>query len=129
MSEAKVLVCDDSALIRKKFTGMLENIGCAHITEAANGQESVERFQEINPHLVFLDIVMPEKDGLEALADMVEHNPKARVIIVSSAGTQTHVKQALDAGAVDFIQKPADEATLKKMLDKELQKASESPHV
>lgn len=77
-----------------------------NIVEAANGQESVEAFKKYTPDLVFLDIVMPDKNGIDALNEMKAVNAGAKVVILSSSGTRNHLKAAMDAGASDFIQKP-----------------------
>ena len=76
------------------------------IVEAANGQESVEVFKKYTPDLVFLDIVMPDKNGIDALNEMKAVNAGVKVVILSSSGTRNHLKAAMDAGASDFIQKP-----------------------
>lgn len=102
----KVLICDDSMLIRKKLRSILEKCKCKEIYEAQNGKIAVEMVNEIAPDLVFMDIVMPDKDGIEALEEIMKINPKTKVVMASSAGTQEHLKKALEKGAYDFIQKP-----------------------
>jgi two-component system chemotaxis response regulator CheY len=74
--------------------------------DASNGQEAVDKFKEVHPDIVFLDIVMPVKDGIAATAEIIADEPKAKIIIVSSVGTQTQLKAAIESGAKDFIQKP-----------------------
>lgn len=103
--QLKVLVCDDSILVRRQLRDLLEELGCS-VIEAKNGLEGVKLYQEEKPDAVFLDIVMPEMDGLQALQAICEFDIHAKVVMVSSAATATYVKQALQAGAYSFIQKP-----------------------
>lgn len=102
----KVLICDDSLLIRKKLKDTLEKCKCKEIYEAENGNVAVEMVKDKNPDLIFMDIVMPNKDGIEALQEIKDINPNVKVVMASSAGTNEHLKKALENGAYDFIQKP-----------------------
>ena len=113
----KILVCDDSILARKSMTAMLNSFGYEDITEVSNGEDAVNKYKEISPDLVFLDIVMPVKDGITATREIIEFNPEARIIVISSVGTQTHLREVIKAGARDFIQKPVDADLLKQVLD------------
>jgi two-component system chemotaxis response regulator CheY len=101
----KVMICDDSLLVRKKLRECLEEIGC-EVCEAGNGAEAVALYQTEHPSIVFMDIVMPKVDGLTALRMIKEADNKARVIMLSSAGTSNKLLEALKSGASDFIQKP-----------------------
>lgn len=113
----KVLICDDSILARKSLSAYLANLEFTNIVECANGQEAVDKCNEINPDLIFLDIVMPVKDGVTATKEIMDAHPTAKIVIVSSVGTQTHLKEAIKAGARDFVQKPVDPDLLKQVLD------------
>lgn len=103
--KTKILICDDSSLIRKQLKDLLVSMNC-EVIEAVNGQEVVGIFQEVQPDVVFMDIVMPKADGLEALKNIKAYNQDAKVIMLSSIGTSTKLVQALKNGAMDFIQKP-----------------------
>jgi two-component system chemotaxis response regulator CheY len=103
--QGKVLICDDSLLVRKKLRDILTGIGC-EVFEAQNGTEAVEVYQKSRPDLVFMDIVMPGTDGLEALKKLRAFDAEAKVIMLSSLGTSDKLIQALKYGAEDFIQKP-----------------------
>lgn len=116
-TDNKILVCDDSILARKSLSGILTDFGYTDITEVANGEDAVNYCKENKPDLIFLDIVMPIKDGVTATAEIMAENPDAKIIIVSSVGTQTHIKEAIKAGAKDFVQKPLDEELLKQVLE------------
>lgn len=103
--KTKILICDDSSLIRKQLKDLLINMDC-EVIEAVNGLEVVGIFKEVQPDVVFMDIVMPLADGLEALKNIKEYDQDAKVIMLSSVGTSTKLVQALKNGAMDFIQKP-----------------------
>jgi two-component system chemotaxis response regulator CheY len=107
MENIKLLVCDDSALSRRRMINFLADLGYTDVYEASNGIEAVSLYKEQNPDGVFLDIVMPGKDGIEVVKDIIAYDPSAKIIMVSSVGTQTNLKTALEEGACDFIQKPA----------------------
>lgn len=115
--ELKVLICDDSILARKSLASYLSKLGYTNIIESVNGQDAIDKCDELNPDLVFLDIVMPVKDGVTATKEIMEKHPTIKIIIVSSVGTQTHLKEAIKAGAKDFVQKPVDPDLLKQVLE------------
>ncbi|MDU4961500.1 MAG: response regulator [Sporomusaceae bacterium] len=103
--QVTALVCDDSILVRKQLKDLLETLGCT-VLEAKTGLEGVELYRREKPQVVFLDIVMPEMDGIAALQAILTGDSRAKVVMVSSAATASHVKQALQLGAFSFIQKP-----------------------
>lgn len=116
----RVLICDDSILIRKKLRDTLEKCKCEEIFEAENGNVAVELVKVNNPDLIFMDIVMPDKDGIEALKEIMEMNPNAKVVMASSVGTNEHLKKALENGAYDFIQKPISLESITNLIEKVL---------
>jgi two-component system chemotaxis response regulator CheY len=103
---ARVLVVDDAVFMRKVVSDALLKGGHEIIGEAANGQEAVERFQELKPEVMTLDITMPEKDGLAALKEIIAMDPQARVVMCSALGQESKVLEAIKAGAKDFVVKP-----------------------
>lgn len=115
-----VLVADDSLLIRKKFRSTLEKCRITNILEAENGVEAVEQAKRHNPDLIFLDIVMPEKNGIEALKEIKQLNPDMKVVMASSVGTNEHLKEAVESGAYDFIQKPITLENVTNIIEKVL---------
>ena len=117
IKDLKVLVCDDSILSRKKLKDCIISLGCAEVYEAADGEEAIAQYKAHTPDLVFMDIVMPKKDGIEALKGIFEINDKATVVMASSVGTQSYLKDAIKAGASDFLQKPIDSEQVKKLID------------
>ncbi len=103
---ARVLVVDDAAFMRKLLTDALTNGGHEVVGEAGNGNEAVARWQELRPELTTLDITMPEKDGLTALAEIMAIDPSAKIIMCSALGQEGKVLEAVKLGAKDFVVKP-----------------------
>ena len=103
---ARVLVVDDAAFMRKMVSDALAKGGHEVVGEAGNGVEAIARFQELKPDLMTLDITMPEKDGLAALAEIVAADPSARVVMCSALGQEAKVLEAIKLGAKDFVVKP-----------------------
>jgi two-component system chemotaxis response regulator CheY len=103
---ARVLVVDDAAFMRKLLTDALTNGGHEVVGEAGNGNEAVARWQELRPELTTLDITMPEKDGLSALAEIMAIDPSAKIIMCSALGQEGKVLEAVKLGAKDFVVKP-----------------------
>lgn len=116
MENIRILVCDDSILARKQLKDTIKKCGYENFLEASNGQEAIDLYKEHKPELVFVDIVMPVKDGVEAIHEIREFDPTAHVIVVSSVGTQTQLKNAIMEGAKDFIQKPFSESAIKEII-------------
>lgn len=106
ISDCKILICDDSILVRKQIKDSIATIGKPVIFEASDGQTAIDIYKENKPDLVFLDIVMPKKDGNIAINEIMSFDKDAVIIIVSSVGTLSQLKCALESGATDFIQKP-----------------------
>lgn len=104
--EGKVLICDDSILARKQIKDIIALAGSPIILEASNGETAVQLYKEEKPDLVFLDIVMPKKDGNTTIEEIMAFDKDASIIIVSSVGTHSQLRSALEHGAIDFIQKP-----------------------
>lgn len=107
-----VLLCDDSMLVRKQLKETLTEAGVATVLEAGHGQEALPLVQKHNPQIIFLDIVMPVMDGIETLKEIKKINTQTKVIMITSSGTQTYLKTALEEGAYDFIQKPWKESQI-----------------
>ncbi|MGL4798861.1 MAG: response regulator [Cellulosilyticaceae bacterium] len=112
-----VLISDDSLLMRKKLKDMVIALGCTQVIEASNGQEAIHFYKHYKPQLVFMDIIMPEKTGIEATEEIMAFDAAANIIIVSSIGTNNKLKDALKAGAKDFLQKPIDQAKVQELIE------------
>ena len=113
-----VLVVDDAAFMRVTIKNMLEKNGFSVIGEAENGKVAVQKYNELKPDIVTMDITMPEMDGLAALKTIMQVNPQAQVVMMTAMGQQAMVKDAVMAGAKGFIVKPFKEETVLSALNK-----------
>jgi two-component system chemotaxis response regulator CheY len=101
-----VLVCDDAVFMRTMLADILTQAGFAVIGQAKTGAEAIEKFRELRPDLVTMDIVMPDLGGIEAVKHIVQEFPDARILMCSAMGQQSLVIEAIQAGARDFVVKP-----------------------
>jgi two-component system, chemotaxis family, chemotaxis protein CheY len=102
----RVLIVDDASFMRSMLREIFVTAGYEVVGEATHGVEAVQRYQELQPDLTTMDIVMPYKNGVEATREIVRSNPKAVVVICSALGQEALVTEALEAGAADFVVKP-----------------------
>lgn len=102
----KILLVDDAAFMRKMIKDTLSKNGYTELFEAVDGADAVEKFGEIGPDLVIMDITMPNMDGLEALKAIRAKDPGANVVMCSAMGQESMVMDAVRSGAKDFIVKP-----------------------
>src|SRR5690606_37532922 len=102
----RILIVDDAAFMRMMIKDILEKNGYEVVGEAQDGAQAVEKFKELRPDLVTMDITMPEMDGIAALKKIREIDANAKVIMCSAMGQQAMVIDAIQAGAKDFIVKP-----------------------
>ncbi|GAB3794718.1 response regulator [Virgibacillus kimchii] len=105
----QILVVDDAAFMRMMIKDILTKNGFEVVGEAQDGIQAVEKYKELSPDLVTMDITMPEMDGITALKKIKEENNDAKVIMCSAMGQQAMVIDAIQAGAQDFIVKPFQE--------------------
>jgi len=103
---AKVLIVDDALFMRNMLRNIFSESGFDIVGEAQNGNEAIEMYQRLKPDLVTMDIVMPEKNGIEALKEIMAADGAARIVICSALGQESLIMEALEAGARDFIVKP-----------------------
>ena len=101
-----ILICDDAAFMRMMIKDILTKNGYNVVGEAENGKIAVDKYAELSPDLVLLDITMPEMDGIGALKAIKAKDPNACVIMCSAMGQQAMVIEAIQSGAKDFIVKP-----------------------
>ena len=105
-SRASLMIVEDSHMARTVLKDLLERNGYSVIAEATNGREAVEIFHDNFPDLITLDITMPEMDGVECLKRILDIDPDQKVIMITAAGQQSKVVEALKLGAKQFITKP-----------------------
>lgn len=116
LEEIRVLVSDDSLLMRKKLKDMVLAVGCKEVFEAGDGQQAIDLYKEFKPDLVFMDIIMPQKTGIEAITEIKAFDEEAYIVIVSSIGTKNKLKEAIRVGAQDFLQKPIERTNVQNLI-------------
>lgn len=102
----RVLIVDDAVVMRMMIKGILAKSGFDVVGEAQNGLEAVDKYMQLHPDLVTMDVVMPEMDGIAAVKQILAHDPAARIVMCTSMGQQALVVEAIQAGAKSFITKP-----------------------
>lgn len=115
---SKVLIVDDSSIMRMTLKRIVEKMGASSVREATNGNEAVSIYSRYKPDLVIMDITMPEKDGVNALKDIMALNRNAKIIMCSTNGQKKMVIDSIMAGAKDFILKPFHEDKVKDVVGK-----------
>ena len=101
-----VLICDDAIFMRTMVRDILTQGGFEVIGEAETGVQAVEKYQQLRPDLVTMDIVMPDMGGIDAVRQICKSDPNARILMCSAMGQQALVVEAIQAGAKDFVVKP-----------------------
>jgi len=101
-----VLVVDDAIFMRTMIGDILKQAGFEVVGEASSGVEAVKRYKELKPDLVTMDIVMPDMGGIDAVREIIDEDPDARILMCSAMGQQGLVVEAIQAGARDFVVKP-----------------------
>lgn len=104
--DKKIMVTDDAAFMRVLIKDALSKQGYSNVVEAADGQIACDLYDTEKPDLVFMDITMPNKTGLQALAEIRAKDPNAKVVMCSAMGQEAMVVDAIRLGAIDFIVKP-----------------------
>ena len=106
MSQVNVMTVDDSAAILTIIAAYLEDSEFNVVASERDGRRAVQRFSEIRPDIVLLDLIMPGQSGVETLGQILEIDPEACVVMISSLGTEDAVHECLSTGATSFLQKP-----------------------
>lgn len=113
---AKILVVDDAVFMRKMIKDILIEDGHEVVGEGGSAKQAIELYKSLNPDLVTLDIVMPEEDGINAMAaikKIMEFDPNAKILMVSAMGQQEIVVESIQSGAKDFVVKPFQPSNVK----------------
>ena len=121
---AKILVVDDAKIMRANIKKMLDHLGHTTTGEAGTGLEAIAQYKLFKPDLVTMDITMPAdgeiSDGIDAVVKIIEFDPKAKIIMVTSHGEQDKVIKAIQAGALNYILKPLKVDKLEEVISKVL---------
>lgn len=115
---SKILIVDDSRTSRKILRGILEDAGHEIVGEAVDGSDGVVKFKQLKPDIVTLDITMPVMDGLSALKSIKEIDSEAKVVMVTAAGQQNKMVEAIKLGASEFVTKPFEGDDIVKLINK-----------
>ena len=118
MKKLKILVVDDSSIINKKLIQIYESLGHKVADTAKTGSEAIEKYDSNKIDLVSMDITMPDMDGIEATKKILDKNPEALVMVVTSHGQEQMIVSAIEAGAVGYILKPFNKERIRAMIDK-----------
>jgi len=116
--KVKVLIVDDSSIIRKVIERQLTSYNIEVVGRAGDGREAVELFKETNPDIVTLDITMPEMDGLQVLEEIIKLNSAVKVMVITAMSDKATGLKAIKLGAKSFLGKPFTEDKLKETFEK-----------
>jgi two-component system chemotaxis response regulator CheY len=114
----RILIVDDSVFMRNIIKNALSSSNISEIFEAGNGDEAIAAYKDKKPDLVFMDIVMPVKTGLEALKEIKGIDAAAKIVMCTSVGQEKVIEEAVNSGAYDFITKPFKAEDIKEVLTK-----------
>ncbi len=116
MEMTRILIVDDSPLMRQSLKKILVSHGYEVLGEAENGSVALEKFKQLKPDLVTLDISMPEMDGLTTLKEIRKLDDTCKIVMISGSGDETNIRKAIALGANDFVLKPfIEEMVIKKL--------------
>ena len=121
--KTRMLIADDASFMRQMIREIVEPEGFEVVAEAVNGVDAVAQYEAMRPEIVTMDIVMPKRSGIDAVRDILEFDPHAKIVMCSALGQEALVTESLRAGAHDFIVKPfqpeAAVKTLRRLIEKE----------
>ncbi|WP_297491490.1 response regulator [Thermococcus sp.] len=120
---ASVLIVDDVLFARIILRKLLSEAGYDVVGEASNGREAVEKYLSLRPDVVIMDIIMPDMDGIKALKEILEIDPKAKVIMVTSVDHEKRVIECIEAGAKGYIVKPFESSQVINEIERVLSEA------
>jgi len=117
------LIVDDTKFMRNILKNILKKKELEIIGEASNGREAVEKYKELKPDIVTMDIIMPEMDGIQAVKEILKADSSAKILMCSAMGQQAMVIEAIQAGAKDFVIKPFQPTRVLEAVDRTLQES------
>lgn len=121
MKSKRVLIADDALIMRKRIRQIAESAGWEVCGEAEDGEQAVALYRRDKPNLVTLDIVMPKMDGVAALKELMQVDPEAAVVMISAVNQRAKLAECIQGGAIDFIVKPFDKASLQAFFQRHLE--------
>ena len=117
----KILIVDDAQFTRTMLKNIMKKLKNVEVCgEAANGNEAIKQYEKLKPDLVTMDLVMPEKGGIETIEEIIEKDKNAQIIVVSALGQEALVLEATKKGAKDFITKPFKQEQIQDVLERVL---------
>ena len=117
MENFRFLVVDDSEFARRNMKKILTAVGGEAAGFATNGREAIDQYMKLRLDVVFMDITMPEMEGVEAVQTIMDRDASAKIVMVSSNGYQELIKEALDSGAKHFLTKPVEPTQVASVVD------------
>ncbi len=122
-NKKRVLIVDDAAFTRNMLKKIIDNTAYTEVVgEAVNGNEAITLYKKLKPDLVTMDLVMPEKGGIETTEELLKLDKNAIIVVVSALGQEALVLEAAKKGAKDFIQKPFKNEQVEEVLERLLKK-------
>ncbi len=112
----KLLIVDDAPYVLRALSESLGAYG-HEVYEAKNGEDALNKYSEVNPDIVLMDILMPKMDGVSATRDIIGNDPKAKIIVVTAVGKRGLEQECIEAGASGFIMKPFKTKDLLKIIN------------
>ena len=113
----KLMIVDDSNLIRKKIAREFDERRFELVASATNGEEAIDKFKEFSPDVITMDITMPHLDGIECIETLVDINPTAKILVISALNDKATGMEALEKGAMGFINKPFTQQEITEALE------------
>jgi two-component system chemotaxis response regulator CheY len=117
---SKVLIVDDAPVVRLLLKNVLEKNGFNVVGEASNGNEALEKYKELTPDIVTMDITMPEADGITGVKNILSFDPNAKIIMITAIDQRKYLLEAIKAGAADYIVKPFEDERVVSALQRAL---------
>ena len=123
MKKKGVLIVDDATFVRVKLKKIVEKMDFAEVIgEATNGDDAVSLYKDLKPDLVTMDLVMPNRDGIQAIEDIIAYDKDAKIIVVSAMGQDLSITEAIEKGAKEYIKKPFKDDEIYTIIERQIKK-------
>jgi two-component system chemotaxis response regulator CheY len=114
----KILIVDDALFVRHMLSSIFEKAGHTVCGQATTGAESIELYKKLKPDLVTMDVIMPDMNGIEAVKEIRNFDPRAKILIISALGQEAIINEVMKAGAFDYVMKPFQGARILEALER-----------